>query len=458
MTKAYRFSRYVCAPLRECHNGGMKMRMTKSSYPPRSLLSLLVICLLSSSPTASKAERRDQIRSVWVYRGRIRVWQRPTHYSEQRGMIAQVGRFAVSAVLPPGGGCPHRWYKLGPEAYACSGWLIPSSKPPTKLPLLLDRYQRVARVVSHRPVIRFYKTPGRILRGRAEVLKGLLGFGVVGRRVIREQVYLETMEGGWIPQAVARAPSTSLVGVNLTRQSHLPIAFVTARSAKVWTLRRDSADPAGSALPRYTVRRSFGRVELAGRCFHRIGNGKGLACKAVAVADRPPPPPKQVGKGEMWLDLDTSEAILYARKGRRVVRVMLASLSDRTPKGIFRIDSKHISMTLRNQSHDDPWYLEQVPYVAFFHEGFAIHAAYWHDEFGTLSTHGCVNLSPTDARWVFARILPKVPPGYVRITSTPRDPGTLVRVRGGPRVPAKAAGADGRSGSAGQQGGSPSTK
>jgi hypothetical protein len=220
-----------------------------------------------------------------------------------------------------------------------------------------------------------------------------------------------------------------LVGVTLVRQSFLPVAFIVERGVRVWRLGKRHARPSGKHLSRYTVRRVFGRRRIDGRCFLRIGNGGGVLCQSARLAKKPPPPPPGLAERERWLDVDADNSVLYARRGQRVERVMLVSLSPKTPLGSYRIDSKHVSMTLHNQAHPDPWYLEQVPYVAFFHEGFALHAAYWHDEFGTSSTHGCVNLSPTDARWVFKFLRPSLPAGYVRINATESDPGTVVRVR-----------------------------
>ena len=38
--------------------------------------------------------------------------------------------------------------------------------------------------------------------------------------------------------------------------------------------------------------------------------------------------------------------------------------------------------------------LLDVPFVQYFHKGFALHGTYWHDEFGRKRSHGCVNLAP----------------------------------------------------------------
>jgi lipoprotein-anchoring transpeptidase ErfK/SrfK len=62
----------------------------------------------------------------------------------------------------------------------------------------------------------------------------------------------------------------------------------------------------------------------------------------------------------------------------------------------------------------------------YFKDGFAFHAAYWHDGFGAPRSHGCVNLSPLDARWLFAWTEPHVPAAWHGAMSTR---GTMVVVR-----------------------------
>jgi hypothetical protein len=45
----------------------------------------------------------------------------------------------------------------------------------------------------------------------------------------------------------------------------------------------------------------------------------------------------------------------------------------------------------------------------FYHNAFAIHGAYWHDIFGNKKSHGCTNVAPADARWLFYWSEPKLP-------------------------------------------------
>ncbi|MDX2052115.1 MAG: L,D-transpeptidase [Polyangiaceae bacterium] len=56
--------------------------------------------------------------------------------------------------------------------------------------------------------------------------------------------------------------------------------------------------------------------------------------------------------------------------------------------------------------------LRDVPWIQYFASGYALHGAYWHDVFGIPRSHGCVNLAPIDARYVFMWSDPPVPDGW----------------------------------------------
>jgi hypothetical protein len=67
--------------------------------------------------------------------------------------------------------------------------------------------------------------------------------------------------------------------------------------------------------------------------------------------------------------------------------------------------------------------------VEYFRPPFAIHAAYWHEDFGEPKSGGCVNLSPEDARAVFELTEPHVPEGWAGVFARKDDPGTWVVIR-----------------------------
>ncbi len=47
------------------------------------------------------------------------------------------------------------------------------------------------------------------------------------------------------------------------------------------------------------------------------------------------------------------------------------------------------------------WYLPDVPYVMYFYKGYGLHGTYWHNNFGTPMSHGCINFRIEDAAWVY---------------------------------------------------------
>jgi hypothetical protein len=68
---------------------------------------------------------------------------------------------------------------------------------------------------------------------------------------------------------------------------------------------------------------------------------------------------------------------------------------------------------MKNQPYEDKeYYVNRVPWSTFFQWHNAIHGAYWHDRFGVVKSHGCVNVSPLDARHVFEWVSPPLPPGW----------------------------------------------
>ncbi|WP_438009924.1 L,D-transpeptidase family protein [Sorangium sp. So ce321] len=92
-----------------------------------------------------------------------------------------------------------------------------------------------------------------------------------------------------------------------------------------------------------------------------------------------------------------------------------------TPTGRFRIDGKFVTATMVSSSNDNIVHSE-VQFVQNFHGPHALHGAYWHDAWGELKSGGCVNLSPIDAKQMFAWTDPPVPEGWHGLRAS-RDAG-----------------------------------
>ncbi len=110
--------------------------------------------------------------------------------------------------------------------------------------------------------------------------------------------------------------------------------------------------------------------------------------------------PDRVDAGERWIDVDLSTQTTHAYEGDTLIRSFVVSTGTwQTPTvtGTYRIYVKYESADM----YGADYYLSGVPYVMYFYEGYGLHGTYWHSNFGTPMSHGCVNLSPADAAWLF---------------------------------------------------------
>jgi len=138
-----------------------------------------------------------------------------------------------------------------------------------------------------------------------------------------------------------------------------------------------------------------------------------------------------------WIDISINRQTLMAYVGRTAVYATLVStgrggLGDpetesATPRGTFMVYAKHVSATMDGADDAaDSYSLLDVPFVQYFHKGFALHGTYWHDEFGRVRSHGCVNLAPRDAAWLFEWTDPPVPEHWHGVINKER--GTVIYV------------------------------
>ena len=78
-----------------------------------------------------------------------------------------------------------------------------------------------------------------------------------------------------------------------------------------------------------------------------------------------------------------------------------------TVKGSFKIRTKVPMQDMRGPSPYKQYYpngryfIEDVPHVMYFYQAYAFHGAYWHNNFGRRASHGCVNMTPASAEWLY---------------------------------------------------------
>ncbi len=398
----------------------------------RRIFSISIPCvLLSLAPVWARRPPRSEIRSVSVAKGVIRVRAHPRIQSTVVGRIAGPGRFAVLEVRSPGRGCASLWYRIGPNQWVCSGWLVPHAEPATGLPdhVLTTRFGPWVLGLGRRTP--WYPSLGRLARDAPVRLRGTVGFEVDGLSLVGRLAVYHVRGGGWVAQRDVRPfVPTGPLGVTLSRSSRLPLAFVISPRATVALSRKGHIQDTDQVLRRYQVLTVGAPKTIDGRCYRPLAAkpNRLVACEDLAVAEPPPPPPPGLDPDEPWVDIDGRAHVLYARRGAEVVRVMLVSLGRSTPSGLFSVREKWLSLTLNSQRTRKAWYLHNVPFVIFFWKGFALHAAYWHDAFGVHESQGCINLSLADARWIFRFLEPRLPSGFVYLKPY-RRLGSPVRIR-----------------------------
>ncbi|MBX3231304.1 MAG: L,D-transpeptidase [Labilithrix sp.] len=263
-------------------------------------------------------------------------------------------------------------------------------------------------------------------------------------------------------------------GVEITPEMKLPLAFarpcdpkkrgeemkacrrIYRKSENGKRMKRESdVIPSRAFLQLTGVREVFDDVP-----YYETKAGYWMRERDLAIAMTPHRWPGAAERGEKWIDVAIVDEVLVMWEGKKPVFTTLVSAgqdgvkdpknSKATIRGFFRLKSKHITATMdsgerssvsggappdpnageaaaADDQHDTSFELRDVPYVQYFHEGYAIHSAYWHDRFGIPRSHGCINLAPIDAMRVFRFTDPPVPDGWHGVQIDPNK-GTVVIV------------------------------
>lgn len=211
-------------------------------------------------------------------------------------------------------------------------------------------------------------------------------------------------------------------GVEIGKDIELPFAFVRTETARFKRYEKGKLVDAGAA-PYWAALKLTGKQSFFQKRLHfETADGLYISDKDASRLDPAKKMPAWGKNGERWLDVNVSKQTLVAYDGTRPVYATLISTGEAgledpahtkaTKRGIFRIHTKHVSTTMDSDAVGEEFELRDVPYVQYFEEGYALHGAYWHDRFGTPKSHGCINLTPEDARRLFFFTQPALPEGW----------------------------------------------
>jgi len=124
------------------------------------------------------------------------------------------------------------------------------------------------------------------------------------------------------------------------------------------------------------------------------------ASTSVASSETEVEPQVAASSSERWIDVNLAQQMTYAYQGNTVVKSFLVSTGTwqyPTVTGQYHIYVKLLSTDMTGPGY----YLPNVPYTMYFYQGYGLHGTYWHHNFGTPMSHGCVNLSIPDAEWLY---------------------------------------------------------
>lgn len=110
--------------------------------------------------------------------------------------------------------------------------------------------------------------------------------------------------------------------------------------------------------------------------------------------------PRGLGADERWIDVNLSEQTLSAFEGTKLINTFL--ISSGTSRAPTVTGEFEIWIKVRIQAMSGPgYYIEDVPWVMYFYGDYGIHGTWWHNNFGTPMSAGCVNMSIPDAQWMY---------------------------------------------------------
>ncbi|HLT35935.1 MAG TPA: L,D-transpeptidase, partial [Enhygromyxa sp.] len=408
-------------------------------------------------PVEFTAEHEQQFpKHGLVVAGGVLVRERPDLESRRIGMLRASARVRVDGQRTFGGGCSSGWHQVFPEGWICVGaglsigdtppddGGIDVATPDVDEPMPLDYWR-----VNHDGTPFFHRLPSYTEQDQADtaakawlaakgrepmptdrakrpadvpaVVKEYLNAGyyvtITSEHVHAKRHFLKTNRGVYARKyQLEKKAGSEFRGQVLSEDRTLPIYFVV-RELELMKRVGDTGllEGTGEKLERRSTHEFVRKVRIGDYDYYEDGEGKLLRSYAVGAAETLKRPPG-IGSDEHWIHVDLSEQVLVAYIGDRPVFATLVSTGKEpgmTPVGVHRIQQKYVVTSMRDQPVEDEAYsIEDVPWTQYFSNSVALHGAFWHGGFGITRSHGCVNLSPADARWLFGFTEPKLPDGW----------------------------------------------
>jgi hypothetical protein len=196
-------------------------------------------------------------------------------------------------------------------------------------------------------------------------------------------------------------PASSFTGVLVDTLQPYPMAWIIT-SNRPSAVPGQPPDSNTSIVPRYSRVYIFDTQKVKGWKWYLIGPGPWIQQTHVAILV---PPRKPDGVQGRWVAVDVWQQVLTAFQDDKLIFTTLISSgkpSHPTRQGLHQVWIRLPTDDMNSSMGEPDFYaLPYVPFVMYFDHSISLHGAYWHDSFGIAVSHGCVNMSLTDAHWLY---------------------------------------------------------
>ena len=424
---------------------GTQLRVLQAPQPDATVIGWLRIGsqLRASEETREAAGCRGPWRRIapqgWVceadgleVRDEAITIEQPSDEGWKNGQIEEAAARGALVLPPPARDEPMPYdYYLVKESTVPEFHRLPSRNEQRAAAAKADRYRELFQTNEARAA--------RYLRGASE--DGPPGTAVTHRYLERGffvasngvevrafRRFARTTQGRFIKQArLDSRNGGDFRGVELGGDHALPLAWAIRTARPQVKNEGDgeeiswSEDEEGEPIQRQTFLANWqGKENIGGQVMHVLETESGpryLRAWYAVVAEKIDRP-EEVGTEEPWVHVDLSQQTLVMYRGETPIYATIVSSGveeHATPPGLYEIRRKHVTDTMSNigpEAESDRYRIEDVPWTQYFEGSFALHTAFWHTRYGIPRSHGCINMSPYDAHWVFQRTWPELPEGW----------------------------------------------
>jgi hypothetical protein len=215
--------------------------------------------------------------------------------------------------------------------------------------------------------------------------------------------WIQIQGGEWMSQDDAKYYQPSLFkGVTLLNAIQRPFGWAMDTMYTIDRPGGTQSKDRGRLVKRYDLVNIFATVVVDGWNWYMVGPNEWIEQRVMAVAK---PVARPAGIAGRWVAIDLYEQTLVAYENDTAVFATLISSGLKgwdTPEGSFKVWAKVPRDPMSGAAGaPDAYALQSVPWVMYFNDSVSLHGTYWHDGFGYRHSHGCVNLSISDAHHIF---------------------------------------------------------